>query len=116
MDSKRVVPKARSFDREDQILQLAAGRSVLHVGLGGFVSDAAVTAGYVAQDLRSTLHGRLSGVAATLTGADINPVVLSAFSEQVPGAYVRCDINAPERIRLLTSGSKLWSYRMSSST
>lgn len=95
MDKRRFLPRARVVNRVDHILRYAAGQSVLHIGMGGFVDDEQVTKSYLRSDLSETLHGRLWSVAEHLTGADINPMIIDAFSKEIPCDYLLCDITDP---------------------
>lgn len=81
--------------RIDEIVRLAAGRRVLHIGMGGYIDDAAKTAAYVTLDLPRSLHVRLGQTAAELVGLDINPVAIEAMKTLVPGDYVVGDLMAP---------------------
>jgi 2-polyprenyl-3-methyl-5-hydroxy-6-metoxy-1,4-benzoquinol methylase len=92
MREMRHIPNPKLVDKETEILSRVAGRSVLHVGLGGFVDDDAVSSAYVSSDLTRSFHGRLANVAAELVGIDINPLVLEAMKAALPGEYALCDV------------------------
>ena len=83
----RFVPRAETVDREDFIVELAEGQAVLHVGLGGWVDDDDFTDLALGLELERSLHGKLAEAAETLTGIDINPRTVEAFSKTIPGRY-----------------------------
>jgi 2-polyprenyl-3-methyl-5-hydroxy-6-metoxy-1,4-benzoquinol methylase len=92
MKSHRFIPKTGIVDRIDALLDAAAGKDVLHIGMGGFVDDAKGTSRYAASDLSASVHGLLARRAADITGLDVNPAMLTAMQEKVPGNYVLADI------------------------
>ena len=102
MDKHKFLPKARLTNRQQEVVDLAQGKRTLHIGMGGFIDDDQFTQGYVNQDLIQTLHGRLSKSASQLTGIDINPMTIQAFSQAVPGQYLVADIMDPSLPRQLS--------------
>jgi SAM-dependent methyltransferase len=102
MKSHRFIPKAQVVDRVEKILDLACDKNVLHIGMGGFVDDREVTARYISTDLTVSVHGRLAGVASSLTGLDINREMIESMQKTVPGDYVVADITEsglPEKLK-----------------
>jgi SAM-dependent methyltransferase len=95
MNSQRFIPKAGLEERIEAVLDIARGRNVLHVGMGGLVDDVESTSRYVLRDLTLEPHGRLARVAASLMGLDVNPVVIEAMRRAIPGDYFVGDIGAP---------------------
>jgi len=96
MESAKFIPKAELVDRDEFLMNLARGKSVLHIGMGGCIDDDAVTTTYIAGDLRKSFHGKLSAVASSLDGVDINPRSIEAMSQAVPGNYAVCDVTSPD--------------------
>ena len=96
MEEHRFIPKAKVVDREDAVLKLANGKDVLHIGMVGCVGHSEFAARYTTTDLTQTLHGRLSRVASTLTGLDVNLETIRAMRERVSGNYFIGDIMDPE--------------------
>lgn len=92
MERQKFLPKARLMSRETAALHFAQGKRVLHIGMGGFVDNAAFTHRYVQTDLTQSLHGRLAQVAQSLSGLDINARTIEAMQAQVPGTYYVGDI------------------------
>lgn len=92
MKSHRFIPKTELVERIEVLLDVARGKDILHIGMGGFVDDEAVTSRFAATDLTASLHGRLVRTASTATGLDVNPVMIKAMQEKVPGDYVVADI------------------------
>lgn len=92
MKSHRFIPKTRVVDRVDALLDAAIGKDVLHIGMGGFLDDAKGTSRYAASDLSTSVHGQLARIAASITGLDVNPAMISAMQKKVPGDYVLADI------------------------
>jgi 2-polyprenyl-3-methyl-5-hydroxy-6-metoxy-1,4-benzoquinol methylase len=96
MKRTRFVPKSRLVDRNDYILSCSRGKSVLHIGMGGFVDDPTATEKFVATAATDSLHAKLSRVTSRLDGIDINPMSLDAMQKAVPGRYILCDVCAPD--------------------
>jgi len=94
MRKHRFIPKARVVDKDREILKYAVGKSVLHIGMGGYVNHQAFTEAYLRSDLSKTLHGKLHDVADHLAGLDVNPIVLDAMRHRVPGEYFLCDVTS----------------------
>ena len=96
MEVHRFIPKAKAITRVDEIVRRSARKTVLHVGLGGYVDNPDITAQYISIDLTQTVHGRVTTVADGVTGLDINPRVIEAMKRTIPGDYIVGDITEPE--------------------
>ncbi|MGE0747632.1 MAG: class I SAM-dependent methyltransferase [Rhodospirillales bacterium] len=81
--------------RIDEVVRLARGRRVLHIGMGGYIDDPSKTDEYIALDMARSLHARLAGTAKELVGFDVNPVVVEAMKKLVPCEYVVGDLTEP---------------------
>jgi hypothetical protein len=68
----------RHIDREALILELAAGRRVLHLGSVGFHAR---NVGDPIQKYRENLHSRIQAVASSIVGVDTNAEVIGAYNE-----------------------------------
>jgi 2-polyprenyl-3-methyl-5-hydroxy-6-metoxy-1,4-benzoquinol methylase len=101
MRSNRFIPKPTLNDKETVILNHAQGKSCLHVGMGGFIDDPAVSEQFVAAGLADSLHGRLSRTARSLVGIDVNPYMLDRMAEVVPGEYFLCNVTSETDIAKL---------------
>lgn len=103
MRSSRVLPKSKLISRRQATVELARGKKVLHIGMGGFINDPAMTEQYIQTDLlANSMHGQLSKTAASLTGLDINPTTIEAMKKHVPGEYILgsiLDPSLPEQIQ-----------------
>ena len=95
MDRSKILPKADVVHREEYLANLARGKTVLHIGIGGFTDNPAYTA-RLADYAERTLHGKLHSVARNLTGVDVNAHSLAIMSDALPGRYVQADITAAE--------------------
>lgn len=96
METSKFIPKAKLVDRDQFLMDCARGKSVLHIGMGGCIDDDAVTSRYLAGDLGTPFHKKLSTVAKSLDGADINPRTVEAMEQVVPGRYVVCDLTSAD--------------------
>lgn len=96
MESTKFIPRARLVDRDQFLMDCARGKSVLHIGMGGCIDDDAVTTAYVSGGLKRSFHGKLSRVARSLDGVDINPKSIEAMRRAVPGNYAVCDVTSPD--------------------
>lgn len=96
MHRHKFIPSSRVEERTETAIELARGKDVLHVGMGGRVDNAAATDDYIRNYLSQSTHGRLAKVAQSVTGADINPTVIDAMRKAVPGDYVLADICDPK--------------------
>jgi 2-polyprenyl-3-methyl-5-hydroxy-6-metoxy-1,4-benzoquinol methylase len=94
LETTKFIPKARLVDRDRFLLDYARGKSVLHIGMGGCVDDDAATGEFIAGDLAKSFHGRLSSVARSIIGIDINPKTIEAMRQAVPGNYAVCDVTS----------------------
>ena len=95
MDRSKILPKADVVHREEYLADLARGKTVLHIGIGGFTDNPTYTA-RLADYAERTLHGKLHSVARNLTGVDVNAHSLAIMSDALPGRYVQADITAAE--------------------
>jgi len=95
MDRSKILPKAEVVHREEYLADLARGKTVLHIGIGGFTDNPTYTA-RLADYAERTLHGKLHSVARNLTGVDVNAHSLAIMSDALPGRYVQADITAAE--------------------
>ena len=91
MDRSKFVPKAKVVRRKEYLTDLARGKKVLNVGMGGFIDDPDKTSG-LATVIERTLHAMVHEVAREITGVDVNPQALAIMSKAVPGCYVEADI------------------------
>jgi 2-polyprenyl-3-methyl-5-hydroxy-6-metoxy-1,4-benzoquinol methylase len=96
MHRHKFIPKSRVEERTETAFEVARGKDVLHIGMGGRVDDAVATEDYIQMDLTETTHGRLARVAHGLTGVDINPTVIDAMRKSIPGDYLLADITDPK--------------------
>lgn len=95
MKSARFIPKAQLVDRTSFIVDCVRGKTVLHIGMGGYLDDAEMADAYIAADLTKSLHGRIAAVASRVDGVDINVKSMEAMSKAVPGNYTYCDVCSP---------------------
>lgn len=95
MKAERFIPKAKVEERIAGVLNLASGKDVLHIGLGGRVDDAGATNNLIGHGLENTAHFRIAGVARNVVGMDINPAMIDAMRVTVPGEYLLADITKP---------------------
>lgn len=93
MKSNLFIPKTESIEKNDFLVEMATGKNILDIGLGGHVSNEAFTSEYLKRDLSKTLHGRLTNIAESITGTDINNDCVIALSAQYPNnSYVTADL------------------------
>jgi len=64
--------------------------------MGGCIDDDDATAAYISGDLAKSFHGKLSTVASSLDGIDVNPKTIEAMSRAVPGNYAVCDVTSAD--------------------
>ena len=95
MQPQRFIPKAKLEERVEAVLDLARNKNVLHIGMGGRISDSDATAHHIATALTRSVHARLAQVTSDLTGLDINPLMVDAMRKVIPGNYVIADITEP---------------------
>lgn len=100
MDSHKFIPKARVVNRIDYLTEIAVGKKVLNIGMGGYIDNPDHTS-KLKLALDNTLHSRLHSVASDVTGIDINPMAIEIMSEALPGRYVVTDITAPEAAEII---------------
>lgn len=101
IERHKFIPRTKQVVRIDEVVRLATGRRVLHIGMGGYIDDGDKTDEYIALDMARSLHVRLAGAAGELVGFDINPVVVEAMRKVVPCEYIVGDLmqpGLPERI------------------
>lgn len=101
MKAERFIPRAKVEERIAGVLNLASGKDVLHIGLGGRVDDAGATDNLIGEGLENTAHCRIAGVARNVVGMDINPAMIDAMRATVPGEYLLADITTPGLSRRL---------------
>ena len=92
MRSAHFLPRPRLAHRADVATSHAAGRNVLHVGMGGLIDDDHETEKLLAAAANYSLHSQLAKVAANLTGMDINPRAIEIMKRAVPGRYIAADV------------------------
>lgn len=95
MKSDCFIPKAKIQERIDGVVGLVSGKDVLHIGLGGHVDNAGATTQRIGEGLEDSAHYRIAAVARKVVGIDINPVMIEAMREAVPGEYMLADISKP---------------------
>ena len=91
MERTKILPKAKVIHREDYLVELARGRRVLNIGMGGFTENPVYT-DRLAEEVEDTLHGKVHAAAREVTGVDVNPHSLAIMSEALPARYVEADI------------------------
>ncbi len=96
MKRRKFLPRYGVVDRVDEIVRLCRGKTVLNVGMGGYVDDPGETRFWVENLLPHSVHLRAAGVAKELVGLDINPGAIEAMREAVPGEYIRGDITSAD--------------------
>ena len=95
MDRNKILPKADVVHREEYLTELARGKRVLNIGVGGFVDNPTYTA-RLAEYAAETLQGKLHAVSRDVTAVDVNPHSLAIMSDALPGRYVEADITAAD--------------------
>ncbi len=96
MEKTKFIPKAKLVDRDLFLLDYARGKTVLHIGMGGCIDDDDATGEFLEGDLAKSFHGKLSAVAGSLDGIDINPMTIEAMRRAVPGNYAVCDVTSAD--------------------
>ncbi len=92
MESHKFVPRARVVERIPEIVRRSRDKTVLSIGMGGFIDDPSQTDKWIRRGLEQTVHPRVAKVAGDLTGLDINPAAIEAMKSIVPGNYYIGDI------------------------
>lgn len=92
MESHKFVPRARVVERIPEIVRGSKDKTVLSIGMGGFIDDPSQTDKWIRRGLEQTAHARVAKVAGDLTGLDINPAAIEAMKSIVPGNYYIGDI------------------------
>jgi SAM-dependent methyltransferase len=82
-------------------MEVAAGKDVLHIGMGGYVDHEKKNARFLESDLSIQSHARLASVAGSIMGIDINALAIDAMRKAVPGVYMVADVTDPDLPRLL---------------
>lgn len=95
MDRRKILPKADVVHREEYLTDLARGKAVLNIGVGGFTDNPSYTT-RLADYADATLQGKLHSAAGDLTSVDVNQHSLEIMSEALPGRYIQADITAPD--------------------
>ena len=97
MKPQRKLPRTRSVLRVDEIVRQCRGKSVLNIGMGGWVESQELGDRYLTQDaLQDSVHYRIGQVAARLVGTDILADSLGKMARLVPGDYVCADLMAAD--------------------
>lgn len=92
MQKHKFLPCARLVERKSEIVRYSNGKTVLSIGMGGYVYDPAKTDKWVGRGLTQTVHAKVSEVSVNLVGLDINPTAIEAMRKLVPGVYHVGDI------------------------
>ena len=100
MDRQKFIPKSRVVDRMAYLADLATGKKVLNIGMGGYIDTPEQTA-KLALKIGDTVQGKLHRTADELTGIDINPMSIEIMAEALPGRYIVTDIAAPDAVALI---------------
>ena len=83
--TKTGLNRVACVERIELMLERARDRSVLHIGCTGGPIDAAPDEVW-SRELPNTVHARLTRVASTITGLDINERRLQRMGSHLPGA------------------------------
>lgn len=93
----RKLPSADCVVRVDRIVELCEGKSVLNIGMGGWLdSDPKNTKYLDSSALKASVHYRLSTVADRLVGTDILSFSVDSMRALVPGDYFVGDVTDPD--------------------
>ncbi len=92
MERHKFVPRTRVVERVTEIVRRSTDKTVLSIGMGGFIDDPSQTDKWTRSGLEKTVHARVAKVAGDLTGLDINPAAIKAMKSIVPGSYYIGDI------------------------
>lgn len=92
MENHKFVPRTRVVERIPEIVRRSKDKTVLSIGMGGFIDDPSQTEEWIRRGLEQTVHPRVAKVAVELTGLDINPAAIEAMKSVVSGKYIIGDI------------------------
>lgn len=93
--SKYKVPRTKSVERIAFTEDYVKGKDILHIGVGGAITDLDLKDKFLQSDVSNWFHSKISRTAKSITTLDLEQDNLDKFEKIIPGEYIQGDITDP---------------------
>lgn len=95
MSGKYTIPKTRSVNRVAFTEEYVKGKDILHVGVGGAITDLDLKDKFLKTNVSNWFHSKISKTAKSIATLELEQDNIDKFKEIIPGDYILGDITDP---------------------